>query len=185
MQPGMCTLYNPTDFPKATVVRVATPGDAGRDAARVKHASVFVVVGTVVSVDAARTAQRSSAPANDRHNSFYQRNELGYVVTVCASQNGRDRRSVGVGGEMMFGTGSRSIGGVRASFSPAPTARIEDESTITRDKSILSAARSFAKSIACKRSNTPACCQSRSLRQQLTPEPHPSPRANLASGYRS
>ncbi|MGF6735875.1 hypothetical protein OKW50_008048 [Paraburkholderia youngii] len=42
-----------------------------------------------------------------------------------------------------------------------------------REKSILSTARNLARSIACNRSHTPACCQSRSLRQQLTPEPHP------------
>ena len=172
MQPGMCTLDNPTHFAKATAVRVATPGDASGDAALVKHASVFVVVVTAVSVDAARTAQRSSAPAADRHDGLNQRNELGDVVTIGASQDCRDWRSVGVGGEVVLGSGSRSIGGVRTSFSPAPTARIEDESTTTREKSILSTARNLARSTACKRSHTPACCQSRSLRQQLTPEPH-------------
>ena len=70
-------------------------------------------------------------------------------------------------------TAPRDAGGVRASFSPAPTARIDDESTTTREKSILPAARNFARSTACSRSQTPACCQSRSLRQHLTPEPHP------------
>ncbi|MBB5511223.1 hypothetical protein HDG35_007520 [Paraburkholderia sp. JPY681] len=37
---------------------------------------------------------------------------------------------------------------VRTSFSPAPIARIEEESTTTREKSILSTARNLASSIA-------------------------------------
>lgn len=154
-------------------MRVATPSDASGDVALVKHASVFVVVVTSVSEDAARTAQRPSALAADRHDGLNQRNELGDVVTIGASQDCRDGRSVGIGGEVVLGSGARSIGGVRTSFSPAPTARIEDESTTTREKSILSTARNLARSTACNRSHMPACCQSRSLRQQLTPEPHP------------
>ncbi len=138
-----------------------------------KDASVFVVVVTAVGVDAGRTAQRPSTHAADRHDGLDQRNRLGDVVTIGAGQVCRDRRSVGVGGDVALRTGSRSIGGVRASFSPTPIARFDDESTTTREKSIFSAARSFASSTACSRSHTPACCQSRRLRQQLTPEPHP------------
>lgn len=136
-----------------------------------KDASIFIVVVTTVGVDAARTAQRPSKHAADRPDDLDQRNQLGDVVAIGAGQDCRDRRSVGVGCDVVPRTGARSIGGVRASFSPAP--RIDDESTTTRQKSIFPAARSFASSTACSRSHTPACCQSRSLRQQLTPEPHP------------
>ncbi len=173
MQPGMSTFDDPTDFSKATTVRVTAPRDVGGDVALVKDASIFIVVVTTVGVDAARTAQRPSTHAADRHDGLDQRNQLGDVVAIGAGQDCRDRRSVGVGCDVVLRTGSRSIGGVRASFSPVPTARIDDESTTTREKSIFSAARSFASSTACNRSHTPACCQSRSLRQQLTPEPHP------------
>lgn len=173
MQPSMSTFNDPTDFSEATTVRVAAPCNAGWDVALVKDAPVFVVVVTTIGVDSSRTAQRPPTRAANRHDGVNQRNELCDVVTVGASQDCRDRRSVGVGGDVVLGTGSRSICGVRASFSPAPTARIDEESTTTREKSIFSAARSFASSTACSRSHTPACCQSRSLRQQLTPEPHP------------
>lgn len=102
-----------------------------------------------------------------------QQNELCDIVTVGSSQDRPDRRSVCVGGNVVIGTGPRSISGIRASSSLAPTARIDEESTTTREKSIWSAARSFASSTACSRPDARACCQSRSLRQQLTPEPHP------------
>lgn len=46
MQPSMSTFDDPTDFSKATAVRVTAPRDVGGDVARVKNASVFVVVVT-------------------------------------------------------------------------------------------------------------------------------------------
>lgn len=98
---------------------------------------------------------------------------MGDVVTVCAGQDDRDRRAVRIGGDVVLGTWSRAIGGVRPCFWPAPIARTEEESMTTREKSIRSAARSLANRISCNRSHTPAYCQSRSRRQQLTPEPQP------------
>ncbi len=58
-------------------------------------------------------------------------------------------------------------------FVPAPIARTEGESTTTRDKSIWPAARNLPSSTSCNRSHTPASCQSRKRRQQVTPEPQP------------
>src|ERR1700760_4642265 len=103
-------------------------------------ASVFVVVVPAVGEAAAGTPQGPPASAANRHDGLNQRNELGDVVTIGASQDCRDRRTVGVDGDVVLGSSSRSIGGVRTSFSPAPTARIEGESTTTREKSILSTA---------------------------------------------
>ncbi|MNT97933.1 hypothetical protein D3C72_2403840 [compost metagenome] len=51
-----------------------------------------------------------------------------------------------------------AIGGVRSCCWPAPTARTEEESMMTREKSIRSAARSLASKISCRRSHTPALC---------------------------
>ncbi len=173
MQPSMSTFDERTDFSKAITVRVTTPRDAGGDVALVKDASVFLLVVTTVGVDAGRTAHRPTTHAADRHDGLDQRNELDDVVTIGAGQDCRDRRSVGVGGDVVLRNGARSIGGWQTSFLPAPIARIDDESTTTREKPIFSAARSFASSAACSRLHTPACCQSRSLRQQLATEPHP------------
>lgn len=112
----MSTFDDPTDFSKATTVRVTAPRDAGGDVALVKDASVFIVVVTTVGVDAARTAQRVSTHTTDPHDGLDLRNQLGDVVTTDAGQDCRDRRSVGVGGDVILRTWSRSIGGVRASF---------------------------------------------------------------------
>lgn len=173
MEPGVSTFDHPTHLPKAAAMRLAAPCNAGRDVALMKQAPVLVVVVAPVCVHALGPTQWSAASTSDRHNGLDQGYQLRDVIAVCAGQDRRDRRTVGVGGDVVLGTGSRAIGGVRSSFSPAPTARIDEESTTTREKSIWSAARSLASNCACNASHTPACCQSRSRRQQLTPEPHP------------
>lgn len=111
--------------------------------------------------------------------------QLRDVVAVRARQDDRERHAVGVGGDVMFGTGSRTIGAVRSSFLPAPTARTEVESMTTREKSIRSAARSFASRISWSRSQTPACCQSLRRRQQLMPDRTPSRQVVRSSECRS
>lgn len=53
---------------------------------------------------------------------------------------------------------------------------------MTREKSIASAARNLLSSSWCKRSHTPAACQSRSLRQHVMPEPQPISRGSISQG---
>ena len=55
-------------------------------------------------------------------------------------------------------------------------------SRLARDQSSWSALPSRSKSVRCKRSHTPACCQSRSRRQQLTPLPQPISWGNSSQG---
>jgi hypothetical protein len=69
---------------------------------------------------------------------------LGDVVAVLSGQGRTDGDAIGIDEDVMFGTGSRAIRGVRASFSPAPTARTDDESTAAREKSSRPASRNFA-----------------------------------------
>jgi hypothetical protein len=135
---------NPTDFSNAATVRETTSRDVGGDVARVEKPSVLVMIGTTVRVDTTTTAQRPTARDTSRHDGLDQRDQLGDVVTIGAGQYCRDRHAVGVGSDVVFGT--RSIGRARASFSPATSARIDDESTATREKSIFSVASRFASS---------------------------------------
>ncbi len=76
----------------------------------------------------------------------------------------------------------RAIGGIGSCFCPDPTARMAEESTMTRDQSMRSAARSLARKTSCSRSQAPAACQSRSRRHQLMPEPQPISWGGIAHG---
>ncbi len=148
-------------------------GDHRLDTAIAQRAPMSLGVVTAIRVDHTRPLQWVATQSADRRNRVDQRQQLRDVVDVRAGQDRGERRTVGVGDDVVLGTGSRATGGVWPSFWPAPTARIDDESTAAREKSIWSAARSFASSNSCKRSQTPAACQSRSRRQHVTPEPHP------------
>jgi hypothetical protein len=59
---------------------------------------------------------------------------------------------------------------------------MEEESTLMRDQPMRSAASSLARSISRNRSQTPACCHSRSRRQQLMPEPQPISCGSISQG---
>lgn len=69
-------------------------GDTGWNAVFVQDASVIVIT---IRVDASGTAQWSSANTFERRSRLYQGSQLRDVVTVCASQDRRDRRALGVG----------------------------------------------------------------------------------------
>ncbi|MGF6852881.1 hypothetical protein OKW29_001767 [Paraburkholderia sp. CI3] len=173
MQPRIGSLDDPADFTETAPMGFATPGDRCGDAGSVQGPVILVVVISAIRIDSGRLAKWSAAQGTNRRDRIDQWKQLRDVVAIRASQDDRKRRTVGVGGNVMFGTGSRTIGGVRSSFSPAPTARTEVESMTTREKSIRSAARNFASRISWSRSQTPACCQSRKRRQQLIPDPQP------------
>ncbi len=162
MLAGMSALDDPADLAESTAVGLATPGDRSGDAGSMKRSTIPVVVACAVGIDPARLAQRSASTSPDTGNRLDQRQELGNVVAIRAGQDDCDRRTVGVDGDVVLGTGSRAIGGVRSCLWPAPTARTEEESMMTREKSMRSAARTLASKISCRRSHTPALCQSRS-----------------------
>lgn len=169
----MRALDDPARFSKTAAMRFHASRNAGGNVALMQDPSVRVVIATTIRVDAFGVAQWPTANTLDRHDRLDQLNQLPDVIAVAAGRDSGKRRAVGVDGEAVFGARSSAIGGVRASFSPAPTARIDDEPTAMREKSIWLAARSFASSSACNASHTPSCCQSRSRRQRHSPEQHP------------
>ncbi|REG61225.1 hypothetical protein B0G80_4061 [Paraburkholderia sp. BL6669N2] len=173
MQPRIGLLDDPADFAETAAMGFATPGDRCGDAGGVQGPAILVVAISAIRIDSGRLAKWSTAQATNRRDRIDQWKQLRDVVAIRASQDDRERRTVGVGGNVMFGTGSPTIGGVRSGFSPAPTARTEVEPMTTREKSIRSAARNFASRISWSRSQAPACCQSRKRRQQLISDPQP------------
>ena len=102
-----------------------------------------------ICVDDFGLAKQSAAYAAKWRDRVDERQQLGNVVAIRANQDGTDGDAIGVDEDVMLRTWSRAIGGVRASFSPAPTARTDDESTAAREKSSSPASRNFASSSSC------------------------------------
>ncbi|AIO94739.1 hypothetical protein DP50_2212 [Burkholderia pseudomallei 576] len=114
VHPRMRALNDPSNLPKAAAVWLSASGNAGGNASLVQDAPILVVIVASIRVDAFGPAQWPTANAFDRHDRLDQGDQLRDVIAVGAGQDCRDRCAVSVGGEVVFGTGSRSIGGVRA-----------------------------------------------------------------------
>ncbi len=148
-------------------------GDHGFDTSLAQRATMSGGVVAAIGVDDAVLPKRSATNAANGWNRINERQQLRDVVGVRASQDHNERNAVGVYEDVVLGTGSRAIRGVRASFSLAPTARTDDESTAAYDRSIWPAARNLSSSNSCSWSHTPAFCQSFNRRRQVAPEPKP------------
>src|SRR4051812_38498622 len=76
----------------------------------------------------------------------------------------------------------RPICGIWPSQQPPKTARTEQLSTTARDQSIWPSRESQSNNTKWIKSQIPSCCQSRNRRQQLIPEPQPSPCGSIRQG---
>ena len=173
MEPSMRTFDYPSIFPEAAAMLGAALCENGFDTPIAQFLPVYVGVVSAIGVDGLRFFQRAASNTADGWNRVNERQQLCDVIAIGTGQDDREWHSICVGSDMVLGARSPTIYGVRPSFWPAPIARTEDESRITREKSIWSAARNSASSSSCNRSHTPASCQSRKRRQQVTPEPQP------------
>lgn len=164
---------NPSEFSKPASVLGSTLRDHRLDATIAKFSAMRFGVVAAIGIEDLGLLKGATTHAANRWNRVDERQQLGDVVAVRAAQDRHDGNAVGIDKDVMLGAWSRAIRGVRARFSPAPTARTDDESTATREKSISPASRSLASSSSCSRSHTPVSCQSFNRRQQVAPEPKP------------
>jgi hypothetical protein len=173
MEPSMSTFDYPSVFSEATAMLGAALGKNGFDTPIAQFSPVCFGVVSAIGIDDLRLLQRAPADTTNGRNRVNERQQLCDVMAMCTGQIDRERHPVCVGSNMVLGARSPTIYGVRPSFWPAPITRTEDESRITRERSIWSAARNSASISSCNRSHTPASCQSRKRRQHVTPEPQP------------
>jgi hypothetical protein len=173
MEPRMSSFDYPSIFSEATAMLGAAPRKNGFDIPIAQFLPVHVGVVSAIGVDDFRLFQRTTANTADGWNRVNERQQLRDVIAIGTGQDDRERHPICICSDMMLGARSRTIYGVRPSFWPAPIARTEDESRITRERSIWPAARNSPSSSSCNRSHTPASCQSCKRRQQVTPEPKP------------
>jgi hypothetical protein len=127
----------------------------------------------------------SSGPtslASDRRNRFHQRQQLGHVVPIRLRDTDRKGNPLSFHDDVVFRAVFPAIRGVRPRFCPPNTALTEELSTTAREKSILLAPRSRARSTSWIFCHTPCSCHWRRYRQQLIPEPHPSSWGSISQG---
>ena len=129
-----------------------------------------------VSVELERPLSASSTKHPRLLDGLYSINNIGESIGIVNVGRGADygeRNSFGFDHNMALRARFSFIRRIGAgTFSPF-LAAILAESTAVRDQSILPASPSLSKSTWWSFSQTPACCQSRSLRQHVMPLPQP------------
>jgi len=173
MQPSKGTFNYPTSFAQATTISCSSFSQQCFDIHKFQGNPVWLRIISSITLNKVRSFSRTTSFTSYWRNCFNQRKKLSNIVAISTGNCSGKRHTVGIGDYMVLTAVFASIGGVWTRFLPPKTARTDAESTIAREKSILSAFRNLLSKVWCILSQTPAFCQSRSLRQQVIPEPQP------------
>jgi len=160
----------------------AAPGDARLDPAAQAGAPAAAMIVGFVGVQLVGSASRPAAPTRDRRHGIEQRLEWHAVVDVGPGQQKGERDAAAIRDQMAFGARPASIRRVRTCRGTPFLAAMDELSMQARLQSMRSASRSRHSSSRCRRSHTPVACQSRSRRQQVTPDPHPISAGSISHG---
>ena len=168
-----------SDTGPAATVFAAALGDPRDNAQGAEWSKDFIfgVVGRIrqKSIGAATW---SAARSLDRRNRLHQWHGHLRIVNIGAGVRDSQRCTVLIGDQVPFRTCFAAIGGIGPGLRPPKTARTEQLSRTPLDQSMASAMPSSSRSRRQMRSQTPACCQSRSRRQQAA-------RATTLPAYRN
>jgi hypothetical protein len=104
------------------------------------------------------------------------------VVSVGASQQESERDAAPVGEEVALGACLAAVRRVRPGSGAPLFAAMDALSTQARLQSMRAAWRRRRSNSRCSRFHTPAACQSRSRRQQVTPDPQSISRGSMSHG---
>jgi hypothetical protein len=182
MQPGESALDDPARCAQMAAMLSASLADLGTDATLAQDSTIAFAVIAPVGLNKFRLDQRMTASTGNLWHAINERHQLRAVVAVGASQNDVDRCAVAIDEEVVLAARLAPISRVGASFFPPCTARTDELSAITREKSSRLAPRSLPSKRRCSLSHTPACCQSRARRQHVMPEPHPISWGSISQG---
>ena len=163
---GLDPLARDPDPNPAPVQKAATAGD---------------VIG-VIGVQLGRAFPPLARRLPDGRHRVDQRLEDGAVVAVRPGQHGCQRNAAAVADHVMFRAWFAAIGGIGANRRAPLFAGTLALSRLARSQSIRPASPSRSSRVWCNRSQTPASCQSRSRRQQVTPLPQPISWGNISQG---
>jgi len=173
VQPGKATLNHPASFAQAATISSSPFSKQRFDTQKSQSNPMWLRVIATIALNNLRSLSRSPSFAFYWRNCFNKWKKLSNVMTISTGKFYCKGHSVSISYYMVLAAVFASIRGVWACFLPPKTARTDAESTIAREKSILSAFLNLLSKVWCILSQTPAFCQSRSLLQQVIPEPQP------------
>ncbi|SPD61796.1 conserved protein of unknown function (plasmid) [Cupriavidus taiwanensis] len=119
VKPRLGTFDNPAELAQTTTVLSPAFGKHRLDAALAKPLTMWLGVIASVCVDDFWLLKRSAAHAANGRDRVDERQQLGDVVAIRPGQDCADWDAICIDEDVVLGTWSRAIRGVRASFSPA------------------------------------------------------------------
>ena len=182
-EPGQGALDHPAVTAQALARLDPGPGDPRRDAPHSQCPAVGARAVGLVGVQLGRPSAgppRPAAGAADRLDGVYEVFEEGALIDVGGAEPDGERDAGAVDQQMALATWFAAVRWIRADVfvggggaSTPPLAGTDALSRLARDQSIASASPRPSNSVVWSRCQTPAACQSRSLRQQVMPLPQP------------
>jgi len=176
VEPSQRALYHPA-VPAQLLAALYTSSCYSRsDAPLPQGRSVSVGVVASIGMQLVRPLSRSASALGtslDTRDSVYHHLQRFGIrnVSACASYCEGNSRSADH--KMALRAWFALIRRIRPNCLAPFLARMHVESSAARDQSISPAACNSSSNTLCSFSHTPACCQSRSLRQHVIPEPQP------------
>lgn len=181
-EPSQGPLDDPPVSPQSLAALDTAAGDPVLDATAGESLTTAAVVIGFVGVQLRRPFAWPSPALADWWDSIDDRLQHPAVVDVGACQLQREGNALRIGEDVALRAGLAPVGRVRACRRPPFFAAIEALSREARLKSIPFWRPSRSRSARCRRSHTPAFCQSRKRRQQVMPEPQPISRGSNSQG---
>lgn len=182
VQPGVRTLDDPTMAAKFLLRLHSFAGNARRDAALAQRSPILLRLVPFVRVQLVRSFPRPSSWTFDRLDRIETLLEHRRLVDIGRAQQDRERDPLSVDHKMALRALFAAIRRILPGFFAPPGEATVEASIAARLQSMRSAWPSRSRKTWCRRSQTPAFCQSRSRRQQVMPEPQPISGGNISQG---
>jgi hypothetical protein len=173
VQPGPGALHDPAVAPQPLARVDPPPRDAGLDASAAKLRAQRARVIGLVCMQLRGAPPRSTLHPTYRLNGVNAAQHHPGIMRVGSALHDRERYPFGVDHQMALRARFPAIRRIRAGLRPPFGAGTVKGSTDARLQSSWSASVRRASRTRCSWCQTPACCHSRSLRQQVAPEPQP------------
>jgi len=172
-QPSEVALHDPAVATEALLAFDAPPSNPRRNPAAPTR--LPTVTGIIALVCMELVGPPAGAPERslDRRHGIQHRGQRQRVRAVRRTQPRRQRDALSVVQYMLLRARAPAIRGVGPGDLAPPFAGTRRLSRLARDHAMRSALPNRSSKVRCNRSHTPACCQSRSRRQQVTPLPQP------------
>ncbi len=182
VEPGQRALDHPA-MPTEPFAGVdALAGDTDPDVTTVQRLAAAGGVIPFIGMQLGRALTPPPVGLLDGWDSIEQFLEDDGVVAVRSSQQRGERATAALDHTMALRPRFAAIRGIRTDEVAPLLAGMLAASNEARLQSIWSASPRRSSSLRCSRSQTPASCQSRKRRQQVTPEPQPISRGSISHG---